>query len=243
MLNLASPIPLYHQLADILAEKIRTGEYAVGRKIPSEHQLAADYHIGRPTARQATDLLVRKGLLVRKRGSGTFVTRPRREVDVLSLAGTIASFKKQGEDFSAEVLGGISLVTVQNHGQNPFHGSKAYFFSRITKVENRPVLLEEIYLNPDLFPRMDELDLQGQSLSRIVRDRYYLKPVGGKQDFKIIYLSDKKANILDVTEKTPILAVSRYIHFANEGNGIYSDLYCRTDRFVFSQILGEIKDA
>ena len=238
MLNLDSPVPLYHQLSDILAEKIRSGEYAKGHKIPSEHQLAADYNIGRPTARQATDLLVRKGLLVRKRGAGTFVTEPRRELDVLSLAGTIASFEKQGEDFSIELLDTIALIHVPNQRQNPFSGSKAYYFSRLTKVADTPVLLEEIYLNPRLFPRMDQLDLRGQSLSRIVKDRYYLKPVGGKQDFKITFLSDNRAKIMDVAEKAPILAVNRYIHFSQMKNGIYSELYCRTDRFVFSQILG-----
>ncbi|MBW2575327.1 MAG: GntR family transcriptional regulator, partial [Deltaproteobacteria bacterium] len=70
MLNSKSPIPLYRQLADILLIKIRSGEYTSGSRIPSENSLSASYGIGRPTARQATDLLVRKRILVRKRGSG-----------------------------------------------------------------------------------------------------------------------------------------------------------------------------
>ena len=238
MLNFDSPVPLYHQLSDILADKIRSGEYAKGQKIPSEHQLAADYNIGRPTARQATDLLVRKGLLIRKRGAGTFVAEPQREVDVLSLAGTIASFEKQGEQFFTKILDAVQLVDVRHQGQNPFSGSKAYYVKRITTVSDAPVLLEEIYLNPTVFPRMDQVDLQGRSLSRIVKDQYYLKPVGGKQDFKITYLSGHMAKLLGVTEKAPVLMVNRYIHFSNIHNGIYSDLYCRTDRFVFSQVLG-----
>jgi GntR family transcriptional regulator len=73
MLNHQSPIPLYHQLAQLLIDKIRSGEYPVGSRIPSEHKLAAAFGIGRPTARQATDVLVRKRILVRKRGAGTFV--------------------------------------------------------------------------------------------------------------------------------------------------------------------------
>ena len=104
MLNIKSPVPLYHQLADILSEKIRVGEYPEGSRIPSEHQLAAECGIGRPTARQATDLLVRKGLLVRKRGSGTYVNKAREEVDVLSLAGTLSSFQKKGRSFSSRIL-------------------------------------------------------------------------------------------------------------------------------------------
>ena len=242
MLNADAPIPLYHQLADLLSEKIRSGEYATGSRIPSEHQLAATYGIGRPTARQATDLLVRKGLLVRKRGAGTFVTRPKPAVDVLSLAGTIASFEKQGADFSVTLLSPTRLVDVPSSDANPFGNMQAYHFRRLTRVENHPVLLEDVFLNPFLFNKIDRIPLKNRSLSQVVREAYFLIPKGGKQDFKITYLSDQKANIMAVSPKTPILTVNRYIHFTNSENGIYSDLYCRTDRFVFSQILGGTND-
>ena len=55
MLNPNSPLPLYHQLAEILLSRIRSGQYPPGGRIPSEHQLAATYCIGRPTARVNAD--------------------------------------------------------------------------------------------------------------------------------------------------------------------------------------------
>ena len=58
-LNADSPVPLYHQLADLLQERIRAGEYPAGSKIPSEPELARTFGIGRPTVRQATELLTR----------------------------------------------------------------------------------------------------------------------------------------------------------------------------------------
>ncbi|MDA3790469.1 MAG: GntR family transcriptional regulator, partial [Desulfobacula sp.] len=65
MLNPQSPIPLYHQLADIIMEWIQSGIYAPGQMIPSETGLAKKYGIGRPTVRQAMDTLVQKGLIQR----------------------------------------------------------------------------------------------------------------------------------------------------------------------------------
>jgi GntR family transcriptional regulator len=97
-----SPIPLYHQLADILLEGIRSGEYPPGTRIPSEPQLAKDYGIGRPTVRQAIDVLVRKRLLTRQRGSGTYVRSPEKEIDLFSLAGTSSAFQRQGIDVDVE---------------------------------------------------------------------------------------------------------------------------------------------
>ena len=243
MLNPQSPIPLYHQLADLLLAGIRSGEYPAGSRIPSEHNLAATYGIGRPTARQAIDLLVRKRLLVRRRGSGTFVQTRQKEVDLFSLAGTISSFHREGLPVSTHILQKTRLETaVGGDAENPFFGAKAYFLSRISRVEGMPVLLEDIYLHPLLFSGIDDIDMAGQSLSRIVDEHYYMRPTSGKQNFRIGYVDGKRALSLDVSPTTPILMVKRFLHFPQAENAIYSELYCRTDQFVFSQTIGGISD-
>jgi GntR family transcriptional regulator len=242
MLNSQSPIPLYHQLADILLDKIHRGEYPSGSKIPSENSLAAHYGIGRPTARQATDLLVRKRMLVRKRGSGTFVSKDQKEVDLFSLAGTLSSFHKKGISVTTRILQKIRLKSIGDDQENPFANKKAYFFSRLSQVEKMPVLIEDIYLNAVLFNGIDRFDLLDRSLSQIVDENYYMRPLGGKQNFRIGYLTGKKAKNLHVAPDTPILTVKRFLHFEQAKNAVYSELYCRTDKFVFSQTLGGIAD-
>lgn len=239
MLNSKSPIPLYHQLADIIIIKIRSGEYPPGSRIPSENRLAATYGIGRPTARQATDVLVRKRMLVRKRGSGTFVGENRKEVDLFSLAGTISSFHKKGISITTQIIEDIRKETVENDSENPFSGQEVYFFSRLSRVEDMPVLIEDIYLHASLFSGIERFNLQGRSLSQIVEAQYYMRPTGGKQNFRIGYLTGEKAKSLDISSDIPILAVKRFLHFESAKNAIYSELFCRTDRFVFSQSLFE----
>jgi len=242
MLNSKSPIPLYHQLADIILAKIRSGEYPPGSRIPSENRLAATYGIGRPTARQATDLLVRKRMLVRKRGSGTFVGERQKEVDLFSLAGTISSFHKKGISIKTQIIEDIRLETVGNDSENPFSGKEAYFFSRLSRVEDMPVLIEDIYLQATLFSGIERFNLKDRSLSQIVGEQYYMRPTGGKQNFRVGYLGGGKAQFLDVSSDTPILTVRRFLHFEQEKNAIYSELFCRTDQFVFSQTIGGISD-
>ncbi|MBC2695486.1 MAG: GntR family transcriptional regulator [Desulfobacteraceae bacterium] len=237
MLNSKSPIPLYHQLADIIITKIRSGEYPPGSRIPSENRLAATYGIGRPTARQATDVLVRKRMLVRKRGSGTFVGERPKEVDLFSLAGTISSFHKKGISITTQIIKNIRMETVENDSENPFLGQDVYFFSRLSRVEDMPVLIEDIYLHASLFSGIERFNLQGRSLSQIVEAQYYMRPTGGKQNFRIGYLTGEKAKSLDISSNIPILAVKRFLHFEQAKNAIYSELFCRTDRFVFSQSL------
>lgn len=219
--------------------KIRSGKYPSGSRIPSENSLAVSYGIGRPTARQATDLLVRKRVLIRKRGSGTFVSKNQKEIDLFSLAGTLSSFHKKGISVTTSILERITLKSIGDDPENPFAKKKAYFFSRLSRVEKVPVLIEDIYLHETLFAKIDRIDLSERSLSQIVDENYYMRPIGGKQNFRIGYISGKKAKSLQVTPDTPILTVKRFLNFEQAENAIYSELYCRTDQFVFSQELGE----
>jgi GntR family transcriptional regulator len=242
MLNSQSPIPLYHQLADIILVKIRSGEYASGNKIPSEHSLAAEYGIGRPTARQATDLLVRKRMLVRKRGAGTFVTEEKKEVDLFSLAGTITSFKKKGISVKTKILQNITLQNIGNETENPFSNKEAFFLSRLSTVNKKPVLLEDIYLHPVLFSGIQNINIEDRSLSRVVKEKYYMRPRDGKQNFRIGQLPEDRADYLDVSKDTPILVVKRILNFEQAEGAVYSELFCRTDRFVFSQTIGGVFD-
>ncbi len=238
MLNTQSPIPLYHQLCDILLAKVRSGEYAPGKKIPSENDLAAAYGIGRPTARQAIDLLVRRRVLSRRRGAGTFVREEQAEVDLFSLAGTISSFQKKGIKAISRIIEKTRLRRIEAGSENPFSGGKAFYLSRLSLVDEEPVLLEEIYLHPELFSGIDQLDLTGHSLSRIVAERYYMRLSSGRQSFRIGFADAEKARVLALSPQSPILLVKRFLNFSQADSAIYSDLYCRTDRFSFSQTIG-----
>jgi len=244
MLNHQSPVPLYHQLAEILTTKIRRGEYVVGSRIPSEHQLAAEYGIGRPTARQATDVLVRKRVLERKRGAGTFVLGRTEEVDLFSLAGTSDSFQAKGIRVHTKMLEKVALQNIAGGGsENPFKGQAAYFFSRLQAVEAQPVVLEDIWLHPDLFRGIDRVFQDDMSLSQLVDEHYYMQPVGGKQNFRLVYPDRAKTAALALSAGEPVLEVQRFIHFPTVRNAIYSELLCRTDQFVFSQTLGGFSHA
>src|ERR671931_907047 len=52
-------------------------ELGVGEAIPSERRLSSDLGVSRLTLRAALDDLVRDGYLVRRHGSGTFVSEPK----------------------------------------------------------------------------------------------------------------------------------------------------------------------
>ncbi len=63
----------YLQLSTILTEKIQSGVYPVGSKLPTEIELTSSYNVSRQTVRLALSVLVEKGLISKKQGSGNSV--------------------------------------------------------------------------------------------------------------------------------------------------------------------------
>lgn len=238
MLNTDSPIPLYRQLADYLLTRIRSGQYAPDTRIPSEHNLAQQFNIGRPTVRQATELLVRRGVLARQRGAGTFVRPQPKKIDLFSLTGTSAAFREQGVNLTTRIIQPMTTTSVPPGAENPFSGGNAYHFSRLSTADRQPVLLELMFLHPDLFAGIDRINMQQRSLAEVVREQFYMQPIGGTQQFSIVQLEKGDARRLDVTTETPILSVKRSLHFKQARQAVYAEIFCRTDRFVFTQNLG-----
>src|SRR5580692_7287115 len=67
------PMPLYHQVYSVLAQRISDGTYAQGTRIPTEEELTVEFAVSRATIRQAIAELARVGTLHRQQGRGTFV--------------------------------------------------------------------------------------------------------------------------------------------------------------------------
>ena len=237
MLNPHSPIPLYHQLAEILQDRIRSGTYGPGEMLPSEIGLAKQYGIGRPTVRQAMNLLVQKGLIQRRRGAGTFVKKPAPSIDLFSLAGTSQAFETRGIPVETRIITPVLRQTVDRDVANPFHGKTAFFMSRLTLADEQPVLLEEIFMDPEMFAGIDEMDLANRSLAQVVSEQYYLTPEDGAQTFKVELPGAKRAELMDLPPKVPVLVVRRELNFPDAPGAIFSNLYCRTDRYAFSQTI------
>ncbi len=233
VLNPDSPLPLYHQLASELVAGIRAGHYAVGQAIPSEHALASHYGVGRPTVRQATDLLVRRGLLQRRRGSGTFVTEQLPGVDLFTLAGTLAAFEGSGLRLVVELLEAPRLVD----SPEVMPGRRATRILRLGRVEGVPVLVERLWLDDEVFPGLHRLDLAAQPLSQLVEERYHRRPSGGTQRLSAQVVGGDDATLLGVKAGTALLVVERTLDFPSAPGALFSNLFCHTGRFELVQNL------
>ncbi len=99
-LDHASPVPLYHQLAESLRWRISTGELRPGDRLPPLRTAAADLGVNLHTVRAAYNVLVREGLLVSEGARGTRVVEASPETVWVrgELAELVARFRGEARE-------------------------------------------------------------------------------------------------------------------------------------------------
>ena len=72
-----NPIPIYHQLTNLLRDEISFGQWDSGARLPTEEELAKKYGVSRLTIRKAKEKLIQEGMVRSIQGSGSYVTDPK----------------------------------------------------------------------------------------------------------------------------------------------------------------------
>ncbi|QOC89893.1 winged helix-turn-helix domain-containing protein [Micromonospora craniellae] len=93
MIDPASGVPVYRQLADVLRARIVAGEWLPGARLPSETRLVQEYGIGRTTVRRAIAALRSAGVIEVVHGWGMRVPLPREVERVRGESGSVVSVR------------------------------------------------------------------------------------------------------------------------------------------------------
>lgn len=171
-LDRASPVPLYHQLARAIESSIDSGALRPGDRLENEVSLTERLGLARPTARQAIQELVRKGLLVRRRGLGTQVVRPaiNRDVRLSSLYDDLAASGRAPDtvllahESCTPATAGVPVLAELLPADEPLH-----LVRRLRRADGVPLAIMTNYL-PARFA-LDDVALAGRSLYDLLRDQ------------------------------------------------------------------------
>ncbi|MFT3660842.1 MAG: GntR family transcriptional regulator [Gordonia sp. (in: high G+C Gram-positive bacteria)] len=161
-LDRLSPVPLYFQLAQAMEQAIVAGRLHPGDRIENEIDLAKRLNMSRPTARQAIQALVDKGLLVRKRGVGTQVVsnEVHRAVELTSLYEDLVD---AGRAPTTELLdyrlGPADGEVADELGIE--HDAPVVEMRRLRLANDEPIAILTNFLPADVAPAPDELGQKG----------------------------------------------------------------------------------
>lgn len=141
------PEPRYVQLADDLTRQIRGGQYGPHARLPSESELMTRWNVSRVTVRQSMALLEKRGLVVRRRGVGSFVTGPKVQYDI-SMAGFYDTLVEQGLNPDVTLLDFAPAQLDANLAAKLRHAT-AMRIVRLYRVDDAPLALTYSYLHPN----------------------------------------------------------------------------------------------
>jgi DNA-binding GntR family transcriptional regulator len=212
--------PLYRTLASTLRQRIAAGDFAPGAALPTEHELCGLYNVSRHTARDALRLLVDAGLIERRRGAGTIVTRSpasgRFVQSISDLNGLLqyarnarlAAVRIQAVASDDPALAALDLAADESW--------RRIMGVRRAEAEPHPVALTTILVRADLCPEVKEFEgLQG-ALNVWIAERHGLRAAKVEQTISAVALDGHSATVLESEPGAPALrTVRRYL----EANG------------------------
>jgi len=210
LINKKSPMPLYYQLAEEMKKKIENRSWQINKLIPSEAELCKKYNLSRGTVRQAIFELVRKGLLSRKRGQGTFVKKA-------GEVWPVSTFYRCGKEIEEDNKPTREIIKKSivfpgefiKKNMNLTERTKIYEIICLVSINHVPIAVETSYLLRELFPELDKRNLALVALYEILIKKYDLKITQVNEEFEPIFCNKFNSEKLMIPLNSLCLFVKR----------------------------------
>ncbi len=230
-----SAVPIYARIQADLRRQIADGRLALGARLPPEAAMCQRYGVSRMTVRHAVDGLVTAGLLTRRRGVGTFVTRTKTERVASRLLGFREDALAHGLSPATEVLTRVAEPLGAEDGAvlDMPPATRALRITRRRSADGEPIGLNTVVLVPPFAASLQDQDFGG-SLYETVAEVVGVEVAGADQDVEAVSAEAHVARLLAVPPGAPLLRVTRATFLADGRTlGLTRTLY-RGDRYFLS---------
>ena len=236
----SSRIPLYYQLENVLREKITSGAFESGEKMPTEIELIEEYGVSRITVRQALQALSDDGLIERKQGRGTLVSgrksRKKRFTGTIHLTGSLDELIEMGMDTPVKVLEMNRVEADLNEAESLEIkiGTPIYRLKRLRLNEGKPFGLIVNYLPEEIGSNLTMAELSSGALLHTMETKLGLNLDNAIQQIHAELADPYVAKLLDVRVGTALLSIERTV-YTNENKPVeYVHTLYRSDLYGYS---------
>ena len=223
--------PAYRRVKDHVLTHILAGDWQVGERIPSEHDLKAQFGVARMTVHRAIRELTEEGYVSRTVGAGTFVV-DRRVMgssipirDIADEAGAtgrrvrvhlMSRFRSRA---SPEVAARLRVAP----------GHPLFCATLVRWIGNTPLQLEERWVNAALAPAFEEIDLErGSPDDHLLR---LLPKTRASHEVAAVVPKGKERRILALSPGEACLRLTSILMVEDEVLSV-ADLYTPGSRYV-----------
>jgi len=231
--------PKYEQAYRTILERLKAGRYPIGGRIPTESELAEHFEISRVTIRRTLDMLVRDGYIESRQGSGYRVLTLSPASDTCLTSFTDAMLRA-GRDPTSRLLSidqlpkGAAETAMLPHDVRDQNITRV---SRLRLVDDEPNMLVYSYAPSKLIPDAKPEDFPetgpGQSILRILAERFKLEWSSACEDISPIAADANTAKIFDLELGTPLLKQACSA-FDDQGKTVFYEEVIRNGTLSFN---------
>ena len=195
----AAPEPIYQQIKRTIQQRIGSGEWPAGQKLPSENELVAALEVSRMTINRALRELTQEGLIERVHGLGSFVAEAPRHASLIELQDIALEIAQHGRRHRSQVLEQKTLpANAAIAAQLELPAAQQVFHVRLVHFQDdTPIQLESRYVNPAAMP-----DFMAQDFSRVTPTAYLL------EQFKPDEMEHRVSAVMPDTAMRELLAMA-----------------------------------
>lgn len=225
--------PIYINLRNKILEKINTGEYKSGEKIPSERDLGQKYNVSRMTARQAINELVKDGVVTREIGRGTYVLAPQfMQKNVKSFTETL---KEQGYESKTKVLEFSTVHSLKDISAIMGYNYKDRFYKikRLRLGNDLPMALETVYIPTDKCEGLNNYEISS-SLYKILKEIYGYEIERLSYDIDACIANKHMMQLFEVQKPIALLKVKGISYTISGDKLSYEESYYRSEIYKYN---------
>ncbi len=230
----------YEKIAFDIKEDILSEKYKPNEQLPFEKELCEKYNVSKMTVKKALDLLVNDGLIIKRRGSGTFVKditekEIQRIIEKKQFSGLTTT--SIGHKVTSKVLE-FKIINATKEIADILKIEEdecIYFVHRVRYVDDKAVVIEKTYIPLNLIPGMKLADVK-KSIYGYIKDKLGLNIQSAHSTVRAMKSDELDRKYLNLEKDEPILEVERVAYLDNGKVFEYSFSRHRYDKFEFKSI-------
>ena len=209
----------YEKIAFDIKEDILSEKYKPNEQLPFEKELCEKYNVSKMTVKKALDLLVNDGLIIKRRGSGTFVKditekEIQRIIEKKQFSGlttTSIGHKVTSKVLEFKIINATKeIADILKIEEDEF----IYFVHRVRYVDDKAVVIEKTYIPLNLIPGMKLADVK-KSIYGYIKDKLGLNIQSAHSTVRAMKSDELDRKYLNLEKDEPILEVERVAYLDN----------------------------
>jgi GntR family transcriptional regulator len=229
--------PLYRWVYSELRSELARGTWKPGELLPTESELSDRFGVSPGTVKQAVLGLAREGLVVRRAGRGTFVSR----LDGSRSFARFFQFRHGSSGKQLEPM--IKVIEVGRRTSVPDQarhhldlrpGREALRVRRLLVQEDVPICIYDSFMVYRMVRGLENVRLDVDRLYRAIEKKLDLHVVSVTEKLRADVVNNSDAKLLEILPGSPIIEIERVAYTHNNKVLEWRHTIGRSDHFVYT---------